>query len=437
MPASPTDNATAIEKNDGIFSIGSAMFTLSRKQKDVQAMLASTKELAEHTKTLRGVLVASMQDAIKQGNDLATASAAPATADAKAAPAKNTDNAKTAIETYRQSLNALLLRYKQLSGALIPLGQVTILLDATTRNLGEWNDLITQEWKHLFSGLILRLIVLGVSLMIPWLVSELARRATIKYVHDAKRQRQLRILRQILFSTALIIMILLNFVTEFGSLATYAGFLTAGLAVALQTVLLSLTAHFFFFGRFGVRAGDRVTISGVTGDVIQVGMLRIYLMELIGQDSELRPSGKIVAFPNSVLFNSTAFSKQVTGANYVWNELTILLDAESDFASASKKITDAVNAVYGEYKEAIELQHTALVESTRLSIKVPAPRSELRFTDKGLACVVFYPLIAKRASEIHGRIITKLIEVFHGDPKQKLLISTPPKIVAVTEGAGS
>jgi len=47
-------------------------------------------------------------------------------------------------------------------------------------------------------------------------------------------------------------------------------------AVALQTVILSGVAYFFFIGRFGVRVGDRVTITNITGDVIEIGLFRIY-----------------------------------------------------------------------------------------------------------------------------------------------------------------
>jgi len=35
---------------------------------------------------------------------------------------------------------------------------------------------------------------------------------------------------------------------------------TAGVAVALQSVILSVAAYFFLIGRYGVKVGDRVTI---------------------------------------------------------------------------------------------------------------------------------------------------------------------------------
>jgi small-conductance mechanosensitive channel len=62
----------------------------------------------------------------------------------------------------------------------------------------------------------------------------------------------------------------LGFVSEFSSLATFAGFITAGIAVALQAVILSVAAYFFVIGRYGINVGDRISIAGVTGDEIDI-----------------------------------------------------------------------------------------------------------------------------------------------------------------------
>ena len=50
-------------------------------------------------------------------------------------------------------------------------------------------------------------------------------------------------------------------VSDFSSLATFAGFATAGIAVGLQAVLLSVAAYFFVIGRYGIRIGDRISVG--------------------------------------------------------------------------------------------------------------------------------------------------------------------------------
>lgn len=405
----------AISQDDGIIAITSDMIAISKKKHTIDALIEQTDALTAENQKILKALRAPMQDAIKEGNALADAEV-------------NAD--KKSIEEHRKALDVWLSGYKKLSAVALPLGKITALLDTSSGNLKEWNIIIGQEWNKVFRHFVIRMAILCASLIIPFVLMELAHKAILRYVKDIQRLRQLNIVRQMVFVTLLITVFCLNFFTEFGSLATYAGFLTAGLAVALQTVLVSLTAHFFFFGRFGVRAGDRVTISGVTGDVVQVGMLRLYLMELIGDKAALRPSGKIVAFPNSVLFNATAFSKQVPGTSYTWNDLTFLLDPDSDFSLANKKILEVVNSVYEEYKKVIDRQYISLEQSTNLSVGLPTPRSEVRIKDIGLTCEVHYPVTMERVTQVYEQIIQKLIKAFESDKDFRLVLSNPLKVVA-------
>ncbi len=413
---SETTPDTSISEGEGIFGIASALFANTRKRQDLDHLLAQTRDLHESNTALITNLRGALQAALAEGNRLGQVTLS---GDAKQ------------FADHRRNMDALLWHYRQLADAVVPLGQIGYQLESATRGLKEWRDLIGQDWEKLFQRLLFRLGLLGICILIPLLISDIARRTAHRYVQDARRQRQLRIFRRVVLGTVLVIAIILNFVTEFTSLATFAGFLTAGLAVALQTVLVSLTAHFFFFGRFGVRVGDRVTVSGVTGDVVQLGMLRLYLMELKGEEGEMRPTGKIVAFPNSVLFNPTAFYKQVSGTSYGWKELVFQLDPEIDYTAAKNLARAAVDEVYGEYKEALELQQSVLEQSTRLSVKVPAPREEMRITSAGMAYVVNYPVVLKRAHEIQERITDKLMESFRRDPSLRLVLSNPLRIEAI------
>lgn len=403
------------DDDDGIIAISSDVISLSKKKNTIRALMDQAGELSGSTQKLMKNIRVSMQNAIAQGNMIADATVTPD---------------KKSIDEHRRALDAWQANYKKISAAALPLGQINALLDVSESNLKEWSLIIDKKWDKIFHHFIIRLGILCVSLLIPFVFLEFSHRMILRYVRDIARIHQLNIARQLVFITLLVVVFCLNFFTEFGSLATYAGFLTAGLAVALQTVLVSLTAHFFFFGRFGVKAGDRVSISGVTGDVIQVGMLRIYLMELIGDNAALRPSGKIVAFPNSVLFNSTAFSKQVSGTSYTWNDLTFMLDPDSDFTLANKKILDVVNSVYAEYRKVIEHQYVSLQQSTNLTVGLPAPRSEIRIKDAGLVCEVHYPVTLEHAPKVYEQMLKKLITFFADDKDFMLGLSNPLKISA-------
>ena len=57
-------------------------------------------------------------------------------------------------------------------------------------------------------------------------------------------------------------------------------------------------------GRLGVRIGYRVQISGVTGDVTEIGWLQFRLRQI--DEGTQKPTGRIVTFSNSFIFLSPA-----------------------------------------------------------------------------------------------------------------------------------
>jgi small-conductance mechanosensitive channel len=66
----------------------------------------------------------------------------------------------------------------------------------------------------------------------------------------------------------------------------------------------------------GIRVGDRVGLQGqfgyVHGEVAEIGFVRIKLRELAGDAPE--PTGRMVVFPNSVVFTGSFFKDPAPGA---------------------------------------------------------------------------------------------------------------------------
>src|SRR6185437_15584799 len=189
----------------------------------------------------------------------------------------------------------------------------------------------------------------------------------------------------------------LGFLSSLSSMVTLLGFITAGLALALQNVILSVVAYFFLVGRYGVRAGDRVTISGVTGEVVEVGLVRLYMMELAASGSDLRPTGRIAVFSNSVLFQPSALFKQLPGTDYAWHTVSLTLAAEVDSSAAETRLLDAVNGVYKKYAASIQSQHDAFEQSLNVQVAPPGPERSVKYTDAGLVVSVRYPVEIRQA----------------------------------------
>ena len=300
----------------GLLDMGKDMFKLLREMRDLSSLSQQTADLKATNKEfldkLRKELRAATQMTPPAPEPAPASPPAPkaaASSAPKSPPAVAPEPAPAPAAT--ENFDELLAAFKQLSTGIVPITQTNVWLDASARTLDQWSATLRDEMKELVRQLAIRLAILAVFLSIPIILAEIARRATERYVRDEKRKKQLRAIRRTLLVIAIIVIVIMNMVTQITSFATFAGFLTAGLAVAFQNVLLSLVAHFFFYGRYSVRAGDRVSVSGVIGDIVQIGMVRFYLRELEDKDGKLEPTGRVAAFPNSILFQASAFFKYV------------------------------------------------------------------------------------------------------------------------------
>ncbi|HLB90934.1 MAG TPA: mechanosensitive ion channel domain-containing protein [Terriglobales bacterium] len=108
---------------------------------------------------------------------------------------------------------------------------------------------------------------------------------------------------QFLTLFAITVVVVFVLASDLKSVATYFGLFSAGLLLALENVILA-TLGSPLLGKRGIRIGDRVQISGVTGGVIDMGLLQFQLREF---DAEIgRYTGHVATFSNSLVFVSPA-----------------------------------------------------------------------------------------------------------------------------------
>jgi small-conductance mechanosensitive channel len=334
-----------------------------------------------------------------------------------------------------QQFQDLTDHFKRLSAVVLPLSQEIVVLDQASANLVEWRTSILRESKYDARALFVRVGMLLLALGIVLAFSEMWRRLTYKYIQDARRRRQFLLMRRFVVGFLIGVVLILGFVSEFSSLATFAGFVTAGIAVGLQTVLLSVAAYFFVVGRYGIHVGDRVSVSGVTGDVIDISLIRLYLMELAGTGIDLYPTGRVVVFSNSVLFQATTpLFKQIPGTEYAWHEVVFNLVPGGDHKLAQEKLFQAVTSVHDQYREGFERQRGLVERRIEVQLKTPRPETRLQFGDTGLELLVRYPVEIRNESVTDEQVTRKVLEVIQSEPEVQAAVVGSPKIRAAIKG---
>jgi small-conductance mechanosensitive channel len=197
----------------------------------------------------------------------------------------------------------------------------------------------------------------------------------------------------------------------------------------MQSVLVSIVGYFFLVGKYGIRVGDRVQIGGVTGDVLAVGLVRLYLMELAGQNM-LVHTGRVVAFANSIVFQvSSGLFKQLPGVDFSWHEITVTLPPGIDYAAIKRQLSQAITDVLKEYRDELERQTQELHRTAAARFTTEAtPQVQLRFSATGADALVRYPVRMRNAAEVDERISEELY---------KVIASFPGRVNSVNGAAGA
>ena len=417
-------------RSSGVVSQGSVLFQLLETRHALDALVHDSDDLHRQALALRTPVANILEDLVRQGQQLSQ-QAARAASSSSTAPQQKTIPDGVSSAPAQANIESITTEFKALLATGVPLSQEIIVLEQSHSNLAAWQTSVDREYGSILHALLLRILVIGIALVLIFGGGEVWTRATNKYVRDIRRRRQFLLVRRAVVGFLSFIVILFGFVTQFNSLATFAGFITAGIAVGLQTILLSVAAYFFIIGRYGVKVGDRITISSVTGDVIEVGLVRFYLMELAGSGTEMNPTGRVAVFSNAVLFQAgTPLYKQVPGTEYAWHELIVKLSDTANYKAVCEAVMKEVHTVSDGYRTKIELQHRDAANWIQTPIDSPIIESRLQFNGDGLRLWARFPVQINNASETDEKLTQALLELMANNPEIKGGVASTPLIQA-------
>jgi hypothetical protein len=287
LPQPPRIISDPKPQGSGILGLASEVSMLQAKLRTLDEGMHLTDKLAHSSESLRTPLINLFNQAV-QGDDLGVGLQS---------------NNLGVLRQATARLDTLTGRITSLAPAVSALDKQRVLLAIYKSRLTNWRNAVVNEYARAWKNLILHLVLLGLVIVALTGASVVLRRATIHYVHDTNRRRMILVVQRILTLLAIVLVVAFAFASDLKSLATFLGLLTAGMAVALQNVILAVLGYFLLIGKLGISVGDRVQISGVTGDVISIGLLQFQLREI---DTRQQLTGQIATFSNSFVFVSPA-----------------------------------------------------------------------------------------------------------------------------------
>jgi len=208
------------------------------------------------------------------------------------------------LREQKSQLDALTLELKGLSPAIVALDKQKALLEEYKSHLLPWRTAVASQYRQALKQLVVRLLIVALIVGLLFGMGEISRRLALRRIPDPNRRRVISMAHRLLTLFAIAVVALFSVASDLSSLATYFGLLTAGMAVALQNVILASLGYLVLMGKRGIRIGDRIQVSGITGDVINMGLLQFQLREF--DVEEARFTGHVATFSNSLVFVSPA-----------------------------------------------------------------------------------------------------------------------------------
>lgn len=289
--ASPTQTSGASLStktgDPGILTLSSEVSVLGKKLSILDDKIRRTDRLRQSSDELRNPLLAAINKRLP-----ALAESALQTSD----PAE--------LQHQKTRLDELGALVKTLSPAIVGLDKQRVLLAAYTSRLKAWRAAVVAEDKKTWKDLISRLLGAAGVIGALAITGSVVRRLTRRHMRDIDRRHVALVIQRVVLWSSFIGVAAFAFASDLTFSATFFGLLAAGVAVALQSVILSAVGYFVLVGRRGIRIGDRVQISGVTGDVTDIGWLQFHLKEIDIRTQQ--PTGNVVTFSNSFVLASPA-----------------------------------------------------------------------------------------------------------------------------------
>jgi len=257
----------------------------------------------------------------------------------------------------------------------------------------------------------LKIIIAVIGLIVIRIVIALAVHSLGRYVKDGQtRYRTRKIITFIAYLVAILFLGIV-FKDRLGGLTIAFGVAGAGIAFALQEVIVSLAGWVaIVFGNF-FATGDRIQLGGIKGDVIDIGLLRTTLMELGEWVKSDLYTGRIVRVANSFVFKEPVFNYSADFP-FLWDEITVPVTYASDHRLAREILERIIHEVIDEYSAYAKRAWKDITKRYPIEEAMIDPVVTLVCTDNWIEFTVRYITDYKLRRATRNRLFGLILENF-------------------------
>lgn len=289
----------------------------------------------------------------------------------------------------------------------------------------------------------IKMVYIGVSILVIFIIAFFIKIALRKYITDSRRiYTASKIINT--FNLSLIGLILLFAYLEN---VTYAvaivGFASAGLAIAMKDLFMSVLGWFVIVLGGSVHVGDRVKVikdgAIYVGDVLDISALRITIYEDVTLTSYLqnRRAGRIIFIPNNYVFTTLLANYTHAGIKTVWDGVDFSITFDSNHKKALKIATEIAKKYSKGYTEVTKKRMEQIKDRFSLRNMNLEARAYCMIEPNGIRISLWYQANAYSTLGIRSAISTEVIEAILQEDDIHIAYPTTKVVPTGSDGRGN
>lgn len=251
-----------------------------------------------------------------------------------------------------------------------------------------------------------------VTIIALWLIRFIAIRLVNRNVEDQGAQYRWR-KNLTYFSVFLGLLIIGRIWFEaLGSVATFFGLLSAGLAIALREPVSDLAGWLFIIWRHPFKVGDRIQIGEVKGDVIDTRVFKFSVIEIGNWVKADQSTGRVIHVPNHKVF-SEALANYTSDFQFIWNEIPVLITFESDWKKAKRILQEIADKHLEEFVNEAEQQVKKATKSYLIYYRYLTPIVYTDVKESGINLTIRHLTDPRKRRSLSQSIWEDILEAFN------------------------
>jgi small-conductance mechanosensitive channel len=285
-------------------------------------------------------------------------------------------------------------------------------MDLNEFNVGEWLS------EPLVKRILYLLIGFGVILIVRFLI----RRALNKSIKSTDSKYKARKALNLTSYFLLILVLLIVYNDKINNLGVALGMVGAGIAFALQEVIMSIAGWINIISSGTISIGQRVKIGDIKGDVIDISVFSTTIMEVGDWIEGDLYNGRIAVLTNSFIFKEVVHNYSAEYP-FLWDEVYIPIRLESDYIAARELFTKILTEVCGDYASESQVQWNKLSNKYRVEEARVQPMVNLRFDQNWITFTLRYVVDFKMRRSTKDKIYARILDAIK-DHKSNISIAS-------------